>query len=118
MNEPGRAAQAHVGGCDAPALFLHAEDDALVGLAHVEALVRDYGGPRVLAVVEGTHSSPRAKRTLDFVGKFLARYLGCAGAAIAAPERVPWVAADHRLTRVSGLAYALDGDAAAVPPAA
>ncbi|KAH8066194.1 palmitoyl-(protein) hydrolase [Aureococcus anophagefferens] len=89
----------HVGDCATPALFLHAEDDSLVGISHMEALVRSYGGPRagqqkrakfptskapisavfhsprVLAMVEGTHSSPRSKRTLDFVGKFLCKHM-------------------------------------------
>ena len=37
-----------------PALFLHAEDDNLIGKHHVERLVRAYAGPRTLAVVEGS----------------------------------------------------------------
>ena len=47
-----------------PALFLHAEDDNLIGKHHVERLVRAYAGPRTLAVVEGSHSTPRNATTL------------------------------------------------------
>ena len=99
---------AHAPACEPPALFLHAEDDALVGLPHVESLVKAYGGPRVLAIVEGTHSSPRSLRTLDFVSQFLRKHLGLAGPAPGAClDRVPWVRDEHRLTKVSGLTYVI-----------
>ena len=45
--------------CRAPALFLRATGDALLGAQHTEALARAYGGSRVIADVEGTHSLPR-----------------------------------------------------------
>ena len=131
----------HVGDCATPALFLHAEDDSLVGISHMEALVRSYGGPRVLAMVEGTHSSPRSKRTLDFVGKFLCKHMRItpdadfarnfalervapgprfleSPRADAAPRRsVPWVRQDHRLVKVNGLAYSRGARVSSAPPA-
>lgn len=111
----------HVGDCATPALFLHAEDDSLVGISHMEALVRSYGGPRVLAMVEGTHSSPRSKRTLDFVGKFLCKHMRITPDADFARnfalESVPWVRHDHRLVKVNGLAYSLESDHHADAPA-
>eukprot|EP00630_Chrysocystis_fragilis_P005657 CAMPEP_0197387348 /NCGR_PEP_ID=MMETSP1165-20131217/463_1 /TAXON_ID=284809 /ORGANISM="Chrysocystis fragilis, Strain CCMP3189" /LENGTH=978 /DNA_ID=CAMNT_0042912665 /DNA_START=93 /DNA_END=3026 /DNA_ORIENTATION=+ len=64
----------HVKHCDAPALFLHADQDHLVKLDHVEDLVKNYAGPRVLAIVDGSHSSPRSHRTLAFVADFLAKH--------------------------------------------
>ena len=36
---------------------------------NVEALARAYGGSRVIADVEGTHSSPRNRRALDYCGQ-------------------------------------------------
>ena len=89
--------------CRAPALFLRATGDALLGAQHTEALARAYGGSRVIADVEGTHSSPRNRRALDYCGAFLREHLhlGAAppagrvdlhlGAAPAGRvDRVPW----------------------------
>ncbi|KAJ1451086.1 Alpha/Beta hydrolase protein [Pelagophyceae sp. CCMP2097] len=99
------------GQCAAPALFLHAEGDSLVGLPHLEVLVRAYGGPRVLAMVEGTHSSPRSKRTLEFVAAFLTKHMDVTPDASIADEftleNVPWVRREHKLFKSSGLAYSL-----------
>ena len=39
------------------------------------ALARAYGGSRVIADVEGTHSSPRNRRALDYCGAFLREHL-------------------------------------------
>ena len=50
---------AHAPSCDAPALFVRARRDPLISQDHVEVLAKRYKGPRTLALVEGTHSSPR-----------------------------------------------------------
>ena len=90
--------------CRAPALFLRATGDALLGAQHTEALARAYGGSRVIADVEGTHSSPRNRRALDYCGAFLREHLHLGAAPPAgrvdlhlgaAPpagrvDRVPW----------------------------
>lgn len=82
---------AHAPRCRAPALFLHATGDALLGAQHTEALARAYGGPRVLADVEGTHSSPRNQRALDYCGAFLRERLQLdAAPATGRVDRVPW----------------------------
>lgn len=59
--------------CHTPALFLHAECDQLVKVKHVEALIANYAGPRVLALVDGSHSTPRLPTTLTFIQQFLTR---------------------------------------------
>ena len=77
--------------CRAPALFLRATGDALLGAQHTEALARAYGGSRVIADVEGTHSSPRNRRALDYCGAFLREHLHLGAAPPAGRvDRVPW----------------------------
>ena len=49
--------------------------DFHTGAQHTEALARAYGGSRVIADVEGTHSSPRNRRALDYCGAFLREHL-------------------------------------------
>lgn len=65
----------HAPSCGVPALFIRARDDSLISQQHVEALARRYVGPRTLAIVEGTHSSPRDVDARKFIGRFLERRL-------------------------------------------
>ena len=61
------------------------------GAQHTEALARAYGGSRVIADVEGTHSSPRNRRALDYCGAFLREHLHLGAAPPAGRvDRVPW----------------------------
>lgn len=62
----------HVPQCNSPALFVHAENDQLVNFNHLEPLVSGYAGPRLLATVDGSHSTPRSLKALHFVQLFLA----------------------------------------------
>ena len=66
---------AHAPSCDAPALFVRARRDPLISQDHVEVLAKRYKGPRTLALVEGTHSSPRDVDARRFIARFLARHL-------------------------------------------
>lgn len=66
---------AHAPKCTAPALFVRARRDPLISQAHVESLAKVYAGPRTLALVEGTHSSPRDIDARKFIGKFLEKHL-------------------------------------------
>ena len=71
--------------------LLRATGDALLGAQHTEALARAYGGSRVIADVEGTHSSPRNRRALDYCGAFLREHLHLGAAPPAGRvDRVPW----------------------------
>ena len=75
----------------ASATFLRATGDALLGAQHTEALARAYGGSRVIADVEGTHSSPRNRRARDYCGAFLREHLHLGAAPPAGRvDRVPW----------------------------
>lgn len=65
----------HAPYCGVPALFIRARDDSLIAQQHVEALAMRYVGPRTLAIVEGTHSSPRDVDARKFIGRFLERRL-------------------------------------------
>ena len=70
---------------------VRATGDALLGAQHTEALARAYGGSRVIADVEGTHSSPRNRRALDYCGAFLREHLHLGAAPPAGRvDRVPW----------------------------
>ena len=65
--------------------------DFHTGAQHTEALARAYGGSRVIADVEGTHSSPRNRRALDYCGAFLREHLHLGAAPPAGRvDRVPW----------------------------
>ena len=55
----------------APALFMQARQDRIIALAHVEALANRYGGARKLAIVDGTHSSPRNGAARAFIAQYL-----------------------------------------------
>uniref|UniRef100_A0A7S3NDZ9 Xaa-Pro dipeptidyl-peptidase-like domain-containing protein n=1 Tax=Aureoumbra lagunensis TaxID=44058 RepID=A0A7S3NDZ9_9STRA len=66
---------AHASRCSSPALFVRARKDPLITQDHVESLAKKYGGPRTLALVEGTHSSPRDVDARKFIGRFLERQL-------------------------------------------
>lgn len=97
-----------IGLCRTPALFLRAEDDSLVSMSHMDSLVDSYGGPRLLAIVTGTHSSPRSKLALEFVSAFFRKYMNIArkesgGIQNFAIETVPWIRHDYRLLKMSGL---------------
>ncbi|KAK7249842.1 palmitoyl-(protein) hydrolase [Aureococcus anophagefferens] len=89
----------HVGDCATPALFLHAEDDSLVGISHMEALVRSYGGPR--AGQQKRAKFPTSKAPISAVFH----------------SSVPWVRQDHRLVKVNGLAYSRGARVSSAPPA-
>ena len=65
----------HAPSCEAPALFVRARRDPLIAQEHVESLAKKYKGPRTLALVEGSHSSPRDVDARRFVARFLARHL-------------------------------------------
>ena len=65
----------HAPHCEAPALFVRARRDPLIAQEHVESLAKKYKGPRTLALVEGSHSSPRDVDARRFVARFLARHL-------------------------------------------
>ena len=65
----------HAPQCEAPALFVRARRDPLIAQEHVESLAKKYKGPRTLALVEGSHSSPRDVDARRFVARFLARHL-------------------------------------------
>jgi pimeloyl-ACP methyl ester carboxylesterase len=65
----------HAAQCEAPVLFVRARRDPLISQEHVEALAKRYKGPRTLALVEGSHSSPRDVDARRFVARFLARHL-------------------------------------------
>ena len=60
---------AHAPHCDAPALFVRARRDPLISQEHVEILAKRYKGPRTLALVEGTHSSPRDVDARRFIAR-------------------------------------------------
>ncbi|KAJ8609641.1 hypothetical protein CTAYLR_006288 [Chrysophaeum taylorii] len=66
---------AHASRCSVPALFVRARKDPLISQDHVEQLAKRYAGPRTLALVEGTHSSPRDLDARKFIGRFLERHL-------------------------------------------
>ncbi|KAJ1458389.1 hypothetical protein M885DRAFT_561604 [Pelagophyceae sp. CCMP2097] len=65
----------HAAQCSAPALFMRARGDKIVTLAHVEAVANAYAGPRKLALVDGTHSSPRNGAARRFIATFLSKHL-------------------------------------------
>mmetsp|Transcript_651 Transcript_651/g.929 ORF Transcript_651/g.929 Transcript_651/m.929 type:complete len:80 (+) Transcript_651:141-380(+) len=44
-------------------------------MAHVEELANKYGGPRKLAIIDGTHSSPRNGAARKFVALYLKKHI-------------------------------------------
>ena len=65
----------HAAECSAPALFTQARSDRIIALKHVEALANRYGGSRKLAIVDGTHSSPRNGAARQFVARYLKKHV-------------------------------------------
>ena len=65
----------HAAECSAPALFMQARSDRIIALKHVEALANRYGGSRKLAIVDGTHSSPRNGAARQFVVRYLKKHV-------------------------------------------
>merc|ERR1712138_327215 len=65
----------HAAECSAPALFMQARSDRIIALKHVEALANCYGGSRKLAIVDGTHSSPRNGAARQFVARYLKKHV-------------------------------------------
>lgn len=61
--------------CTAPALFLQARHDKIIAMSHVEDLANQYAGPRKLAIIDGTHSSPRNGAARKFVALYLKKHL-------------------------------------------
>ncbi|KAJ8599802.1 hypothetical protein CTAYLR_003990 [Chrysophaeum taylorii] len=61
--------------CSAPALFLQARNDKIIATNHVEDLANKYAGPRKLAIIDGTHSSPRNGAARKFVALYLKKHL-------------------------------------------
>lgn len=50
---------------------MQARSDRIIALQHVEALANRYGGARKLAIVDGTHSSPRNGAARQFIAQYL-----------------------------------------------
>lgn len=65
----------HAAACVTPALFMQARSDRIIALAHVEGLANRYGGTRKLAIVDGTHSSPRNGAARHFIAQYLKKNL-------------------------------------------
>ena len=61
----------HAATCVTPALFMQARSDRIIALSHVEGLANRYGGTRKLAIVDGTHSSPRNGAARHFIAMYL-----------------------------------------------
>jgi len=61
--------------CTAPALFLQARNDRIISMQHVEELANKYAGPRKLAIIDGTHSSPRNGAARKFVALYLKKHI-------------------------------------------
>ena len=88
----------HAAECSAPALFMQARSDRIIALKHVEALANRYGGSRKLAIVDGTHSSPRNGAARQFVARYLKKHVRLPEDAVVADgaardralELAPW----------------------------
>jgi pimeloyl-ACP methyl ester carboxylesterase len=58
-----------------PALFGHAQDDALVSPQHTREIYRKYGGPKQMVIFEGDHNSARPINFILTIKEFLKKHV-------------------------------------------
>ena len=59
-----------------PGLFIHANNDKLIGVQHTLDIYMQYAGPKCVYILEkGGHNTRRPDRVIKNIGKFFSRYL-------------------------------------------